>query len=219
MSSQNDIQPHWHPDFRIKSTLPDMQAIHTNFIIKTVLFTCVFIAAGFVLYREYQAHLLRQTISQLEGQVQRVSAEDLSRLEKSEQFRKLAFNIQELQRFFKVPLIAHKGIVELASIKPEELTFTRLVLSESVVQVKSGKKSTSQVVFKLNISGDVQDLPVMTQFKRELEESLYLNPTGYKVDIEESVEQRNVDTGIIPFRLSVSLAPFKDAAKSKGVAE
>ena len=209
------MQAHWHPDFRIKSMLPDTRAIHTDFIIKMGLFTCVLIVLGFVLQREYQAYLLRQTISSLEQQIQSARSADLSRLEKSNRFRKLALNVKEMQRFFRAPFVAHELIVELASVKPEKLVFTRLVLSESFTQVKRGKQLNSRVTFKLNISGDVQALPILTQFKRKLEESLLLNPIGYTVSIDEIIQQRDIHTGIIPFQISVSLAPVVSALTSK----
>ncbi|MGK0309467.1 MAG: hypothetical protein ACJAT5_000183 [Lentimonas sp.] len=215
MSGRSNIQSNWHPNFRIESTLPDTRTIRTHFIVKVAIYTFVLIAAAFVLQREYQAYMLRQTISELELQVQKTSSADLSRLKKSERFRKLALNVKELQRVFMAPLMAHESIVELASIKPKELTFTRLVLSERVVQVRSGRKSTPKVIFSLNISGDVQDLLILTQFKRELEESQLLNPSGYKVIINEDIQQRDVDTGIIPFQLSVSLEPAKSESTIK----
>lgn len=207
MSAKSNMQPNWHPNFRIESTLPDTRAIHTNFVLKAVVYTAVLVITIFVLQREYQAYLLRQRISGLEQQVQSAASADRLRLDKSEQFSKLALNVVELQRFFKAPLVAHESIVELASIKPEGLTFTRLILAESIVRIKQGKNSTAQVTFNLSISGDVQDLPVLTQFKRELEESKLLNPSGYKISIEETIQQRDAETGIIPFKLSVPLKP------------
>lgn len=207
MSAKNNMQPNWHPNFSIGSTLPDTRAIHTDFVLKTVVYTAVLISAIFVLQREYQAYLLRQRISGLEQQIQSAASADRLRLDKSNQFSKLASNVRELQRFFKAPLVAHDSIVELALIKPEGLTFTRLILAESVVRIKRGRNSTATVTFNLSTSGDVQDLPVLTQFKRELEESQLLNPPGYTVSIEETIQQRDADTGIIPFKLSISLNP------------
>ena len=209
MSNHRNLQQNWHPNFRIESTLPDTRAIHTNFIVKMVLYTTILVAAVFVSQREYQAYMLRQTISKLEQQVQSAASADRSRLEKSEQFRNLAFNVKELQRFFRAPLVAHEAIAELALIKPEGLIFTRLILSESVVRTKNGKNSTAQVAFNLDISGNVQDLPVLTQFKRELEESQFLDLSVYTTSIEETIQQRDMETGIIPFKLSVPLRPAK----------
>lgn len=207
MSNQIDTQPNWHPNFRIESTLPDTRVIRTIFLLKTALYTALLFLAVFILEREYQAHLLRQSIDELKQQVQSASSADTSRLNKSKQFRTLAMNIKELQQFFRAPMIAHESVVELSAIKPEELVFTNLSFSESVVKVK-GKKSSkpeNKVIFKLDISGNVQDLTVLTKFKRELEESKLLNPSGYRVSIDESIEQRDAETGIIPFTLTVSL--------------
>lgn len=210
MSKQSNIRFNWHPDFKIESTLPDTRMIRTHFMAKIAVYTAILIVLVFVLRQEYQVYTLRQEISGLEQQIQNASSADLARLKKSEQFRELALNVKELQRFFRVPLMAHDSIVELALTKPEGLAFTRLALSERVVQIKVGRSSKSQVAYQLNISGNVDDLPVLTQFKRSLEESRILNPFGYTVNISEDIEQRDVNTGIVSFQLSILLEPAKN---------
>jgi hypothetical protein len=210
MSGGSNIQPNWHPDFKIVSTLPDTRVVRTNFIAKSVIYAAIFIIAAIILQREYQAYKLSQIVQELEQQVQGASSADLSRLEKSEQFRKSALKVREVQRFFKAPFVAHDSIVELARAKPEGLTFTRLVLSELVIEVKAGDKSKLQVAYKLSVSGNVQDLPLLTQFKRKLEESQFLNLPGYSVGISENIDQRDVETGIIPFQVSALLKPVED---------
>lgn len=212
MSERHNIQENWHPNFRIESTLPDTRVIRTHAISKIVLYTAVLIVAVVILQREYQSYELSKTIDRLEQQIQSASPADKSRLEKSKQFRELASNVQELQRFFRTPLMVHDSVVALARLKPKELTFTRLELSELVVQVKVGKKSQPKVVFKLSISGNVKELSVLTQFKRKLEESelLNLSESGYTVIINEDIEQRDTDTGIVPFQLSILLETAKD---------
>lgn len=216
MSNRKNIQANWHPNFRIESALPDTRAIHTNFIAKVIIYVAVFLTASFVLQREYQAYLLSQNIRELEQQVQDAASADRSRLKKSEQFRELATNVKELQQFFSAPLIAHEAVAELALIKPRDLKFTSLVLSESVLQVKDGKNTRTRIIFNLKVSGNVKDLPLLTQFKRELEESKLLNPSGYTVGIEETIQQRDSETGIIPFQLLVPLEATKDEINNKG---
>ena len=215
MSDKSNMQPNWHPNFRIGATLPDTRAIRTNCIVKVILYSAIVVAVLFVLQGEYQAYTLRQSIKGLEQQIEKAASVNRSSLKKSEQFRKLALNVKELQQFFRAPLVAHEAIVELALIKPEMLTFTRLTLSESVIQVKNGRNTMSQVAFNLSISGNVQDLPVLTQFKRELEKSKLLNPIGYTTSIEETIQQRDAETGIIPFQLSILLKSAKDKTTSE----
>lgn len=205
MGGQNNLQPNWHPNFRIESALPDTRAIHTSFIAKAIVYTAVLILALFALLQEYQSKLLQKSIGNLEQQIQSATPANRALLQKSEQFRKLALHVKELQLFFKAPLIVHESIFELSSIKPEEITFTSLNLSELVFQVKRGRQIKNQVKHNLTIYGDVQDLTILTQFKRDLEESQLLNPSGYTVNIDETIEQRDAETGIIPFKLTISL--------------
>ena len=214
MSMQSKKQPNWHPDFSIKSTLPDTRTIHSNFIVKLVIFTAFLIVTVIVLQREYQGYTLRQAISGLEQQVQIGSEADRLRLKKSDQFRELALDVIELQRFYRAPVLAHDYLVELALVRPEGLTITQLTLSEFVIKVKVGEKTKPQAVFRLNISGKVQELPVLTQFKRELEKSNLLHPSGYSIEISETIDQRDTATGIIPFQLTVLLETNKDKSSA-----
>ena len=209
MSDHENRQLNWHPNFRIESTLPDTRVIRTNFLLKVLLYTIILILIAFISRREYEGYILRQTIDGLEQQVQNSAPENRLQLKKSEQFRKLAGSIKEVQQFFQAPLAAHESIVDLASVKPEELRFTSTSLSEIITQVKRDKKSVSEVNFKLAVSGEVQDLAVLTQFKRELEEFEPLNPDGYVTSIDEVIEQRDVDTGTIPFKLTISFKTAK----------
>ena len=218
MSSKDNIQPNWRPDFKIESTLPDIKIIRTDFAINSIVLVLALIASALLVQREYSSHLLRRSIGDLEQQVQSNSKENTVRLKKSEQFRKLGRNIEELQRFFQVPFLAHELIVELALLKPENVIFSRVELSESVTKVSNKAKNRvkPKVVYEVNIAGDVQDLPILAEFKHNLEESSLLSSKGFVVSVDESMQQRNVEMGIIPFQITVSFASASNTISDKG---
>ena len=212
MSNKDNTQLRWRPDFKIESTLPDIKIVRTDFAVNSVVFVLVLITSALLVQREYQSYLLRRSVGDLEQQLQSKDLENTKRLKKSGQFRKLAQNIQELQRFFKVPFFAHESIAELVSLKPEDVTFSRVYLSESVTNLGGNKinKSKPKVVFEISIEGNVKDLPILAEFKRALEESSLLNPKDFKVNVDESMQQRDADTGITPFQITVSLVSASD---------
>lgn len=211
MSSKENIQPHWRPDFKIESTLPDIKIIRTNFAINSVVLVLVVLSGALLIQRESRSYLLQRSISNLEQQVQNASPENMQRLEKSQQFCNAAQNVKELQQFFQVPFFAHESVVELASLKPEDLTFSRVACDESTTQIGINKnaKTKPKLKFQIDIKGNVQDLPILTDFKRLLKESALLNPEGFEVSIDENIQQRDSDTGIIPFQITVSLISLK----------
>lgn len=220
MSSKENTQFNWRPNFKIESTLPDIKLVRTDFAINFVVLVLVLISVAVLIQREYQSYLLRASIGELEQQVRDNNTENNGRLKKSGEFRELARNIQELQRFFKVPFFAHEVMFELTSLKPEDMVFSRVGLSESITKVGSSTKDKEKpkVVFEINIAGDVQDLPVLTEFKRKLEESSIFNSKDFELNIDENMQQRDVDTGIIPFQITVSLVSKHSSLTSgKGV--
>ena len=211
--SKSSFQPHWRPDFKIQSTLPDIKVVRTDFIINVIAVALVLIAAVTLLQSEYRAHVLRSSISQMEQRIRTAEAGDNQSLKESERFRKSAQSVEELQRFFQAPFLTHALLAELASLRPEELIFSRVKFSESVDRLK-GKGKKTEMGYTINITGDVGALTVLTQFKGALQQSALLNPENFVVIVDESMQKRNTKTGITPFQVTISLTP--KAASSKG---
>jgi hypothetical protein len=207
VSNKHDIQPYWRPDFKIQSTLPDIKVVRTDFIINFIAVALVLIAVSTLLQREYRAYSLRSAIVGMEKRIRVSEAEDNLSLKESERFRESAQRVEELQRFFRAPFTAHEFLAELSSLKPEGLIFTRVMISEAVTSRKVKTVEESQMAYTISITGDVRGLSILSQFKGALQASPSLNPEGFEVVVDESMQQRNAKTGITPFQVSLSLTP------------
>jgi hypothetical protein len=220
VSSKRDIQPYWRPDFKIQSTLPDIKVVRTDFIINFIAVALMLIAVFTLLQREYRAYSLRSSIAGMERRIRVSEVDDNLYLKESERFRKSAQSVEDLQRFSRAPFTPHELLAELSLLKPEGLIFSRMVLTESVSSRKGkgrGKAAAKpQVAYAIRITGDVQGLPILTQFKGVLQASPSLNLEGFEVMVDESIQQRNASTGITPFQVSISLTPETAPAASKG---
>lgn len=222
MSRKREIQPYWRPDFKIQSTLPDIKVVRTDFIINSIAVALALIAGFTLLQREYRAYSLRSAIVGMEQRIRVSEADDNLNLQESARFRESAQSIEELQRFFRVPFTAHDFLAELSLLKPKGLIFSRVMISEAVITSKKkgqgGTAAKPQVKYTINVTGDVRELTVLTQFKGALKASPLLNPEGFEVMVNESMQQRNAATGITPFQVSISLAPapVKPAAAKGG---
>jgi len=206
---KKEIQPYWHPDFRIKSTLPDIKVIRTGFIVNFIMVTLLLVVGAYVLRQEYRAYSLGNTIEDLKERIQNAGTANAANLELSERFRNAAKQIAEVEKFYSSPIQAHEFLAELARMKLDDLALTRIAATESIE--KKGKRQ--EIQYHVNISGDVRELTVLDDFKRALEESPLLNPPGYEVEIDEEVQQRDADTGIFPCRISIELRPAQENAK------
>lgn len=216
MSSKHDIQPYWRPDFKIQSTLPDIKVVRTDFIINAIAVALMLIAAFTLLQHEYRAYSLNRSIASMEQSIEETVANNNQNLEESERFRESAQSVAELQIFFRAPFAAHELLAELARLKPAGLIFSRIMLSDSIIKQKGTDQTEAQMAYEINITGDARGLMVLTQFKAALQASPAMNPDGFEVVVDESMQQRNANTGITPFRVSISLTPATTKTPSKG---
>ncbi|WP_308983555.1 hypothetical protein [Thalassobacterium sedimentorum] len=194
-----------------QAELPDIKVIRTGFIINFFAVTLTLCVAFLLLQREYRSYTLRQTISQMQQQVRVADADDVENLKQSEKFRQSAQYVVEVQQFFDAPLLAHEFLLDLSLLKPDDLIFQSVSLSESIT--KQGNQNV--VSYVININGNAKNLTVLDDFKQLLEEDALLQIEGFVVEIDETLQGRDEKTGIFPYRLGISLTPGKTAAATK----
>ena len=213
--SKRGIQPYWRPDFKIQSTLPDIKVVRTDFVINAIAVALAMVAVFSLCKSEYRAHVLRGSITAMEERIQASQSADSQSLKESERFRKSAQSVVELQRFFRAPFVAYELLAELAALKPDDVVFSRVTFSESAKGAK-GAKGSAKMGYEIRIAGDVEELAVLTDFKEALQSSPAINPEGFIAVVDESLQRRDIETGITPFSMSISLTPGTPKAGGKG---
>jgi len=208
--TNKDIQPYWRPNFQISATLPDIKAVRTDFIINSIAATIALLAAFLLLQKEFRAYVLRSSIDDMERRIRVAEVDDNTSLEQSQEFKKAAKRIVEVDTFYEAPWLAHRLFSELVAMKPEGLIFTRVAMNEQVTKTEQANAVTYRVV----MSGEVEELIELTRFKRSLSESEILNLEGFSSEIVESLQDRDTRTGIYPYSLTIELTP--EAAPSGG---
>lgn len=208
-----DIQPHWRPNFRIANTLPDIKVVRTGFIVNMVAGGLFMMAAVFVLQREYRAMVLGNSVEGLEQQIEAAEPDDKEFLRESRRFRDTARYAEELQLFFDTPFTASGVLAELARLRPEDLVFENMRYSEATVS-RDGEDEETFVEYQIRVSGETRQLIVVNEFKNALQNSEYLDPQGFTVSVNESVENPDEETRIFPFDISINVTP--DAATGEG---
>ena len=203
-----EMQPFWRPNFVNQAELPDIKVVRTDFIINFVAVTLTLCLGFFLLQREYRAYSLGQAISQMEQQIRVADADDIESLKLSESFRKSAQYVIEVEQFYDSPFLAHEVIYGLSQIKPDDLIFGSVSLNEFPFKV--GAKTL--VAYNVVISGKAQNLTVLDDFKRILEEAELLQVPGFDLEIDETLQGRDESTGIFPYKLVIGLKPGKSPA-------
>jgi hypothetical protein len=211
---KKESEPSWRPNFVNKAELPDIKIVRTDFIVNIIAVTVAICVVFFLLQREYRSYALSQTVAKMEERIRSAGPDDAKFLKFSETFRKSAQYVIELEKFYDVPFNSHDFLYELSQIKPEDLIFKSVSLSESN-DVKAKK-----VDYVVSISGDAKNLTVIEQFKNILGEAEIFQVEGYDLSVNETLSGRDEKTGIFPYKISVRMSPIKKAAaKKKGGAK
>lgn len=206
--SKKEMQPYWRPNFVNQSDLPDIKVIRTDFIINFIAVTMALGVAFFLLQSEYHTYALGRTTSDMEQRISAANPDDVENLKLSESFRESAQYIAEVEKFFNTPLLAHEFLYGLSKIKPADLIFNSISLSESII--KQGGKNT--IAYGINLAGDAKDLTVIDDFKKVLEQDQLFQIPGFEMEISETLLGRDEKTRIFPFRLAITLTPAIKAA-------
>jgi len=205
--SKKNIKPNWRPNFVKVSELPDIKVIRTGFIINFVFIVLMLTVGFYVMQREYRAHGLGQTIAEMEERIRIAEADDSANLKLSREFRDAAAHVAEVEKFYAAPFLVQDFLIQITQMRPEQLIFKQLSVVESPL-----KEGTSQVVsYRINVSGEVRSLTVLDQFKGALSELDLFNYEGYVLDIDETLQGRDAETGIFPYTLRITLKPEKAA--------
>lgn len=208
--SKKDFQPYWRPNFVNPSELPDIKAVRTNFIINSIAIVLALSMVFLIGQREYNAKNLETTIARLEERVAKADAEDRKNLRLSGEFKEAAEYIVEVAKFSETPFFVHELVEMLTLIQPNDLIYRSIGLSEAV----SEQEKRDVITYRINLIGDAKNLTVLDQFKSILAQAEGLRFPGYRIEIDETLEGRDEQTGIFPFRMSVSLIPDTSTLKN-----
>ncbi len=210
--SVKDMQPYWRPNFNIPASLPDIKVVRTDFIINFIAAMLALIVGFYVLQREYRAYSLGNTIEDMEQRIRISEPDDNLNLKMSQRFAEASRHIIELERFYGSPILAHEFLAGISELRPEGLIFNMITVSESLK--KQG--SQTELEYRINLSGEVKDPLLLGGFKAALRESPLFEMPTLEFTIDESLQTRNTQTGIFPYRMMVSIFPKKAEAGKKG---
>lgn len=208
--NKKEMQPFWRPNFVNQAELPDIKVVRTDFIINFIAVTITLCVAFFLLQREYRTFALVKTIKGMEQQIRVAGSDDVENLKRSEAFRESAQYVVEVEEFFDAPLLVHEFVYKLTSMRPEDLVFNSVSLSENTV--KHSNKDV--VVYSINITGDAKNLTVLDDFKKTLFEEEFLQVPSLVLEVDETLQGRDEKTGIFPYRVAITLTPEEKKPKS-----
>jgi hypothetical protein len=199
--SKKEVQPNWHPNFRIQSELPDIKPIRTGFLINSAA-VVICVALGFlVLQQELRRMNLNGSISELKATVKANEATNRSALKNSKEFVDKVKRIQEVESFYEAPTKGFEFLIGLAEIRPENLIYDNINFTESVRVERRNEITT----FRVQITGQSRDMATLGEFKDFVSELPFVVRNNGNVN--ETILPRDENTGVFPFTLVVDFEP------------
>lgn len=212
--SKKAEHPAWRPDFRNPDELPDIKVIRTDFLLNLVAVSIAIGLLGLVVFREYRAAGLRETLEDLSTNIQNNREADRENVRMSRDFAEIERSMKELVRFHNVPVRPAPLLAELAEMQPDEIILETVNFSGGF----EGTGKNRPVRYTLVLSGTVEHSDenpasqVITDYRTALAELPSLKP--YFIESEQPGFNRNASLGIFNFTLRVTLSdtPKKPAS-------
>ncbi len=214
---KKSVQPHhWHPNFRISSTLPDVKIVRSSFVINGICSLFLGFVVVSMLWQEYNLSSIRSHVDRLENRIRETEANNNLLLRQTDRFRELSRHIIDVERFYFAPFKPYHFISELVRLKPPGLAFDSIEYSEKVNEENpvNEENAKSFMNYTIRISGRMHDLDTLSEFKRKLKKSNLLKVSGYEIKIHDFDEGRNLTTSVFSGGINIEITPEK--GKSAG---
>jgi len=195
--------PAWHPNFRVSDDLPDIKAVRTDFIINigSVLLALAILFA--VVYREAVIHDLKSDINTLRAEETRLAPENERALELNREFLQEKQILDDLKKFFDIPVNVPSFLENIAEIRPGDVSFSEIAYQE----VQRTEKEAVSRSYRIFLRGDTRDLNEIDILKETLGELPYLD--GVDASITEGANPRNPGSNTFGFSIEVRFQPGK----------
>ncbi len=195
--SKKEVQPNWHPNFRVQSELPDIKPIRTGFIINSLAVVICLGLALMVIQQELKRMSSNRLIADLRTTVSMNEDRNREALRQSKEFTEEVKKLQELEAFYEGPVSGYRFLLFLAEVRLESLVYDSVTLQESVRMDRRNEITT----FRVQIGGKSRDLLTLGQFKSYLENLPFV--VANEGVVNETIFPRDENTGSFPFSIVV----------------
>lgn len=105
----------WRPNFRNADSLPEVRAIRTRFFLPTIAITLAFCFSSYILFQEYRAVTINDSIEVLEGEIESYKAKHDEKVKLNSEFMAISRTMDEIVEFNKGKLVASDFLLSVSS--------------------------------------------------------------------------------------------------------
>jgi hypothetical protein len=198
---------HWHPNFRMVASLPDIKQVRTGFIINFIAIFLAVVALGWTLYVEVQIHKTNTDLDHYNAQITGLKPTNDKDLGKSAKFVKDSKPLQFTARFFSEKLPPLDVMASLLEARPANIYFDSVDLESIILDLPGNKKASTQritIMGTLNSPREADLDPFMTSLQNSplLKSRITGDPKDFKLDYHGDPAVK-----IFSFTLTITLKP------------
>ncbi len=195
--------PHWHPDFRDTTALPDVKVVRTSFFLNVS--ACVVLCALLIvfLYREFETRSLVEQVVSWDVRIAERQPQNRQALDLNREFTAEANRVTALEEFLDVPSGVSDLLSQLARTIPDRIVFSRI--NYRIVAAGGELAVTGRVI---GASDDATN--IVSEYERFFSEDPYFSQRVSHVNVRSVT--RNPDTDTLSFDFLLSLVRPEEEA-------
>ncbi len=142
-SAELPAPPSWHPNFRIRETLPDVKPVRTAFFVNGA---AILVAASLAIYvgiGEWQLHTLKTQLAQTQAQINRDKPASDQAVAMFKKFQADEAKVNEVSAFVKSKPLVSELVLRLARTLPANIAIDSLDLREAGVTLRLAVRGDS----------------------------------------------------------------------------
>lgn len=189
----------WRPNFRDYDALPDIRAVRTKIFVPAIFLTIAAVFAIFILFREYQALGVGESIAELQAEVDSYGDRHDEKVKLNGEFMAIGRDLEEVIAFKEERLVASDFLLAITSRLTDGMFLTRVEYGEDRAFIEGSVKVPAEEASR-----------IVDSYLKSLEEGNVVQ--GLLTEYKLTSLERDPSSSIVKFRIEVS-APQENKKK------
>jgi Tfp pilus assembly protein PilN len=168
-------QPHWHPDFRIAETLPDIKVVRTAFLVNFLVVALALGLVGYFVFTELERSALETELAETAERIAGLQPADRKAISLNKTFKTKQTLPEDLLRFYQTAYEVVPMVEAISQAIPDNVLLTTLsVDNKNLIEEKGrrqffrGRQGVIQLQGVLQGSSS-QDVSQIIELRNQLE--------------------------------------------------
>lgn len=205
-SSNSDHLPSWRADFRQKSTLPDVKAVRTDFLVNYGLIGLAVASLSLLGVREFNYIELQHEIDACSEEIDSKRLQHEKNLKDSGIFSDYMRYVDSFVKFKSVPVECLKVVSEVGLIKVGNMAIKNILMENESKDLVKKKDSIKIIVVGVNKGvAQANFAQVESAFEKLKALPVWATLKKYQIKSQKALVAANTQEQVIEFTFEISL--------------